>query len=403
MALTDTRLRSLRPRAAVYRVADAHGLCIEVTTAGTRLWRYRYRHNGRASMLALGSYPALSLVEARRKRDDARDILATGVNPADARRSDALAQRLVAGNTFEAVGREWIAKMQGRWTEHHSADVLRSLKQEAFPAIGHRPIAELESPEILACLRSIEARDAIEVAHRTAQRIAAVCRHAVLTGRAKYNPAADLRGALKTRKVQHMTAMSIDEVPAFLDKLDTYDGRPETALALRLVLLTFVRTEELRCATWDEFDIENARWNIPAERMKMREAHVVPLSTQAMAALSELLRLTGTMPFLFPSRSSMRKAMSNNTMLFAMYRLGYHGRATVHGFRSLASTTLNEQGWAPDVIERQLAHAERNKVRAAYNRAQYLPERRKMMQHWADYLDGLRAGANVVPIKRKAG
>jgi integrase len=403
MAITNTKLLALKPRAAIYRVADSNGLCIEVTPSGARLWRYRYRHNGKPSMLGLGTYPQTTLRQARRKRDDARDILATGVNPADARRTDVLAQRTSADNTFESVGREWIAKMQGRWTAHHSADVLRSMEQEAFPAIGHRPVAELESPEIMDCLRAIEARDAIEVAHRTAQRIASVCRHAVLTGRAKYNPAADLRGALKTRKVQHMTALPIDDVPAFLDKLDTYDGRPETALALRLVLLTFVRTEELRCARWDEFDIENARWDIPAERMKMREPHVVPLSSQTIGVLRELLRWTGGTPFLFPARSSLRKPMSNNTMLFAVYRLGYHGRATVHGFRSLASTTLNEQGWPPDVIERQLAHAERNKVRGAYNRAEYLPQRRKMMQAWADYLDALRAGANVVPIKRKAG
>jgi integrase len=402
MAITNTKLLALKPRAAIYRVADSNGLCIEVTPSGARLWRYRYRHNGKPSMLGLGTYPQTTLRQARRKRDDARDILATGVNPADARRADALAQRTSADNTFESVGREWIAKMQGRWTVHHSADVLRSMEQEAFPAIGHRPVAELESPEIMDCLRAIEARDAIEVAHRTAQRIAAVCRHAVLTGRAKFNPAADLRGALKTRKVQHMAALPIDDVPAFLDKLDTYDGRPETALALRLVLLTFVRTEELRCARWDEFDIENTLWNIPAERMKMREPHVVPLSSQTIGVLRELLRWTGGTPFLFPARSSLRKPMSNNTMLFAMYRLGYHGRATVHGFRSLASTTLNEQGWPPDVIERQLAHAERNKVRGAYNRAEYLPQRRKMMQAWADYLDALRTSANVVPIKRSA-
>ena len=401
--LTDIKLRILKPCAKLYRKADSAGLCIEVRPTGSKLWRYRYRFDGKASMLSLGEYPAVSLAEARELRAAARKRLDAGENPVAVRRTEKHAKLTSARNTFESLAIEWIEKQEGQWTLHHALDVQRSLVKEAFPAIGGRPISEIEPPEVLSCLKTIEQRGALEVAHRTAQRIAAVFRYAVLTGRAKYNPAADLRGALKTRKAQHMKAMDIADVPEFLAKLDTYAGYPETALALRLLMLTFVRTNELRGARWQEIDLDNGTWIIPAERMKMREAHTVPLSTQALAILRDLQPFTSAAPFLFPARSNAHKPMSNNTMLFAMYRLGYHDRATVHGFRALASTTLNEQGWSPDVIERQLAHAERNKVRAAYNRAQYMAERRKMMQAWADYLESQRTSpGKVVPIHRKA-
>ncbi|MGA8277630.1 MAG: tyrosine-type recombinase/integrase [Rhodanobacteraceae bacterium] len=401
MPLTDVKVRNLRPRPALYRVADSNGLCVEIRPTGSKLWRYRYRHNGKATMLPLGEYPLVNLAAARRSRDDARALLVRGTNPAEARRAAKRARLLSAENTFAAIAGEWIAKQSAKWTPHHAADVLRSLEQEAFPAFGSRPIAEIEPPEVLACLKTIEKRGALEVAHRTAQRISAVCRYAVQTGRAKHNPAADLRGVIATRKVKHMTVMPREEMPAFLEKLEKYDGRPETAQALRLLMLTFVRTSELIGARWEEIDFDKAEWRIPAERMKMREEHVVPLSGQAIQALRELHLITGATPLLFPSRSNAHKPMSNNTMLFALYRMGYHSRATGHGFRALASTTLNEHGWSPDVIERQLAHGERNKVRAAYNRAQYLSERCKMMQAWADHLDALRNGSNVIPIKRK--
>ncbi len=400
MALTDTKLRSLRPRDAVYRVADANGLAIEVKPTGARLWRYRYRFNGAASMLGLGEYPSVPLAEARRRRDEARRLLDSGRNPAQVRRDEVRERRASAANTFEAVALEWIERMGGRWTPHHSADVRRSLEQEAFPAIGSRPVSEVTPSEVIDSLRTIEKRGAIEVAHRTAQRIAAVFRYAVQTERATFNPAADLRGVLKTRKVTHLAAMPREELPDFLRKLETYDGRPETRIGLRLLALTFVRTGELRGARWSEIDFDKAEWRIPAERMKMREEHVVPLSAQTIEALRELQTITGRAPLLFPGRSNAHKPVSENTFLFALYRLGYHGRATGHGFRALASTTLNEQGWPPDVIERQLAHAERNKVRAAYNRAQYLPERRKMMQAWADYLNAQRENGRIVKMRR---
>ena len=383
----------------MFRISDSRGLCIEVALSGARLWRYRYRYAGKASMIALGEYPSISLAAARRARDDARDRLESGANPTAERRTNRRELLLSRSNTFAAVAGEWFDKQSGRWTAHHLADVRRSLERDAFPAIGATPIAELEAASVLDCIRAIEKRGALEVAHRTAQRIGAVCRYAVQTGRTPYNPAGDLRGAIKSRKVTHMIAMPRDELPAFMRKLDDYSGRLETRIGLRLLVLTFVRTGELRCALWQEIDFENAEWRIPAERMKMHEEHIVPLAPQTVAALSELHAITGQTPLLFPGRSNAFKPVSENTFLFALYRMGYHGRATGHGFRALASTTLNEHGWNTDVIERQLAHGERNKVRAAYNRAQYLPERHKMMRAWADYLDALKAGGKVMPIQ----
>lgn len=403
MPLTDTQLRKLKPRERPYRLPDGRGLNIEVTPSGSRLWRYRYRYAGKESLMSFGEYPAVSLAEARERRAAARKLIEAGKNPTHEKRIERRALEVSTRNTFKAIACEWIEKQSHNWTPHHALDVQRSLTKEAFPAFGDRPVTEIDAPEILACLRAIESRGALEIAHRTAQRIAAVFRFAVLTGRAKYNPAADLRGAIATRKVEHMKALPADELPTFLDKLDRYDGNLQTALALRLMVLTFVRTGELLGARWEEFDIGAAEWRIPAERMKMREPHTVPLSTQAQTVVDELRAVTGATPLLFPSRSNAHKPMSTNTMLFAIYRMGYHSRATTHGFRALASTVLNEQGWPPDVIERQLAHAERNKVRAAYNRAQYLPERHKMMQAWADFLDAARAKQpKVSRIRRQA-
>lgn len=258
------------------------------------MWRYRYRFNGKASMLGLGEYPAVSLADARSARDKARRLLDDGINPAQARRDDERERRAAADNTFKAVASEWIEKQTGRWTKHHAADVRRSLEQEAFPAIGARPVSAIAPAKVIDCLRTIEKRGAIEVAHRTAQRIAAVFRYAVNTNRATFNPAADLRGVLKTRKVTHLAAMPRDELPEFLRKLEIYDGRPETRIGLRLLALTFVRTGELRGARWSEIDFDKAEWRIPAERMKTREEHVVPLSAQTIEALRELQAINGT-------------------------------------------------------------------------------------------------------------
>jgi integrase len=279
--------------------------------------------------------------------------------------------------------------------------VLRSLESEVFPSIGAKPIHEISAPAILEAVRRVEKRNALDMASRVLQRVSAIFRYAISTGRVTYNPATDLVGSLKTRKVTHRAALSRAELPAFLEKLNAYDGQPITRLALRLVVLTFVRSRELRGARWEEFDFDRAEWRIPAARMKITAEHIVPLSRQAIAVLEELQPLTGSYDLVFPNQNNLTKVMSENTLLYAMYRMGYHQRATVHGFRATASTILNEMGYRPDVIERQLAHAERNKVRAAYHRSEYLEDRRKMMQTWADLVDSFTTGTKVIPLRAK--
>jgi len=317
-------------------------------------------------------------------------------DPAESRKADKRAARLRAENTFEAIGREWWELKKSSWSEGHAEAVKTRLEKLLFPTLGHRPIAEIDAPELLDTLRAIERRDALELASKTRIVAGMVFRYAIQTGRAKMDPARDLRGALKTRETRHYAKLSDADLPEFLRKLDAYDGNTVTKLALKLLALMFVRTGELRGARWSEFDFEKAEWRIPAERMKTLAQHIVPLSQQAVAVLEQLKPITGEREYLFPNEHKPRGMMSENTILFALYRMGYRGRATGHGFRATASTILNEQGFKADVIERQLAHKEPNKVRAAYDHSEHLPERRKMMQHWADYLDARRRTADKV-------
>lgn len=388
------------------KLFDGGGLYLDVRENGARYWRMKYRHGGRERLLALGVYPEVSLAEARKRRDEARATLREGSDPAAARRAERRQAMLAAENTFEAIAREWLAKQQEALAPATYAKACWTLEELVFPWLGARPVAELTAPDVLDVLRRIEARGAHETAHRTKQRIAQVFRYAIATGRARHDPAADLRGALAPVVSKSRAAITdADGVGDLLRALDGYSGQFVTRCALRLAPLVFARPGEIRRAEWAEFDLDRAEWRIPASKMKMREEHIVPLSAQAVAVLRELHPLTGQGRYLFPSLRSAREPMSENTINAALRRLGFDKHTmTAHGFRALASTRLNELGWAPDVIERQLAHAERNKVRAAYNRAQYLAERRKMMQAWADYLDALReAPAKVTPIKRKAG
>jgi integrase len=279
---------------------------------------------------------------------------------------------------------------------------MTSMEQDVFPKIGNRPIADISAPELLAMLRLVEKRGALETAHRVKQNCGQVFMYAIATGRAERNPATDLRMALQVPKRQHYSHLKAEELPEFLQKLEMYDGAHQTRLAIKLLLLTFVRTTELRGALWSEIDWDKAEWRIPAERMKMKEQHIVPLSKQAIAILHELQTITGHWPHVFANQHKPKVIMSDNTVLFALYRMGYHSRATGHGFRATASTILNEHGFVPDHIERQLAHCERNKIRAAYNHAQYLPERRKMMQWWANYIDGVASQneTRIIPLKQ---
>ncbi len=343
----------------------------------------------------------MTLKAARGKRDAARRLLAEGADPGEARKAE---KRAGNEGTFKAVALEWHTKQSEKWDAGHADRVMKRLERYVFPWIGDRQIKAITSPDLLALLRSVESSGKIELAHRVHQIVSQAFRYAVATGRAERDPSADLKGALTPVKTVNRAAVTTPQaVGELLRAIDSYTGSLTTKCALRLAPLTFVRPGELRRAEWPEFDLNAATWRIPAAKMKMRADHIVPLSHQAVAIIRELQPLTGRGRYLFPSERTHDRPMSENTINAALRRMGYaKDEMTGHGFRAMASTLLNEQGWNKDVIERQLAHAERNKVRAAYNRAEHLPERRKMMQAWADYLDSLKAGADVVPLKRKA-
>jgi integrase len=400
MPLNDTAIKNAKKREKPYKLSDGGGLHVLVGKDGSRYWRMAYRFHGKQKTLALGIYPTVPLADARAARDEAKKWLAKGLDPTQVRKEQKLAALAAAESTFEAVALEWCQSQKKAWTVGHAARVGARLKADIFPDLGSRPIAEIESPEVLAALRKVENRGALDTAKRLRQTVGQIFRYAISTGRAKRDPSFDLKGALMAAgRQQHHRAMPREELPKFLVALNEYAGQAQTRLALQLVVLTFVRTKELRGARWDEMDFDMAEWRIPAERMKMHDPHIVPLSRQAIEVLTELRSAAGRSPFVFPSPGA-EGYMSNNTMLYALYRMGYHSRATVHGFRAVASTLLNEMGFEPDWIERQLAHDERNKVRAAYNHAMHLPERRQMMQHWADYLDSLTEPGKVVAFQR---
>lgn len=389
MPLSDAKVRNAKPRPKPYKVTDGDGLFLQVQPNGSKYWRFKYRFAGREKLLALGTYPEVTLLDARELRNEARKAVANDQDPAQLKKESK--RRLVANadNSFEAVAREWHQQHEHEWSRHYATDVLNRLEKHIFPKVRGRPVGQIAPLEVLDILRVIEKSGALDMAQRMMQTCAQVFRYAVTTGRAERNPVADLRGALKTPVRRHHAYLEADQLPEYLQKLNAYDGTAQTRLALKFLLLTFVRTTELRGAEWTEINFTKAEWRIPAERMKMKESHIVPLASQALKLLRELKEHTGHRKHLFPNQHRPSVFMSENTMLYALYRMGYHSRTTGHGFRATASTILNEHGYPPDVIERQLAHCERNKVRAAYNHAQYLPERRKMMQWWADFLDTL--------------
>jgi integrase len=399
MPLTNTAVRAAKPSAAPFKLYDERGLFLLVQPGGQRYWRFKYRLDGREKLLALGVYPDVSLALARERRDDARKLLASGGDPSAAKQ----AEKLADANTFKAVALEWLGKQnfapktlkKAEWTFN---DLL-------FRQLGAKPVRSITAPDVLAVIRRIEARGKIETAHRTKQRAGQIFRYAIATGRAERDPTADLRGALTPLKVRNRAALTDPKrAGELLRAIDGYRGQLSTEYALKLAPLVFVRPGELRAAQWEEFELDGERpeWRIPGERMKMGELHIVPLARQSVALLRELREQAGEGRYLFPSLRTASRPICENTLGAALRRLGFSkDEMTAHGFRAMASTLLNEQGFAPDVIELQLAHAERNEVRAAYNRAQRLEERRRMMQAWADYLDGLRAGGNVVTLKRR--
>lgn len=391
--LSDTKVRNAKPRERAYKLFDGGGLYVEVMPDGRKLWRFKYfRPSGKESRLGFGVYPAVSLAQARAERESARAIVAAGRDPGAVKQGARHAAKIAAGNSFEAVAREWWETQKGRWGETYARKVMASLRNDAFPAFGAMPIAEISALTLLDALRKMEARGVRDNTKRMLWQLRAVFSYGILHGYCARNAAADIdsRTALKSRPVKHQARVSPLELPKLLRDIDAYDGYAVTRLGIQFMTLTFVRTREMIQARWSEIDEARAEWHIPAARVKMKDPHIVPLSRQALAIVAQLREITGGRDFIFYSARSRTGHVGNNTVLYALYRMGYHSQMTGHGFRGVASTALNELGYRPDVIERQLAHAERNKVRAAYNHAQYLPERRKMMQAWADHVDALR-------------
>jgi len=390
MSLSDAKVRNAKPRTKPYKIADGEGLFLLITPSGSKYWRLRYFFAAKEKLLALGVYPEVTLSDARERRTQARKVLAAGNDPGEAKRQAKRAVIQKHENTFEIVAREWHQNRLAKWTPDHAKKILKRLETHAFNRIGTRPIADITTADLLSVMRKIE-EHGTEIAHRLLQICGQIFSYAVITQRATINPAVSLRGALKPVVKNNHAYIKPNELPEYLNKLEAYDGALQTKLAMKFLLITFVRTGELRGAEWSEINLDKAEWRIPAERMKMKEPHIVPLSRQAIAILKVLQPMTGQWKYVFPNQHKPSGHMSENPILYGLYRMGYHSRATGHGFRSTASTVLNEHGFPPDVIERQLAHGERDKVRAAYNHALYLSERRTMMQWWADYLDKLAA------------
>ena len=398
--LTDTKVRTAKPAKKPQKFFDGGGLFLLVTPTGGKLWRFKYRFGGNEKLLCIGTYPETSLAEARQRRDQASSLLAKGVDPRETKKAQKAAGKQEA-ETLEIIAREWYAKFSPSWAPSHAKTTIRRLELFIFPWLGTKPVKAVSAPELLSVLRRIEAKGALETAHRVKQVCGQVFRYAIATGRAERDPSGDLRGAIPPASGKHMaTITDPKEIGGLLRSIDDYRGNIVTRCALQLAPLVFVRPGELRQAEWSEFDLETAEWRIPAEKMKAGAVHIVPLSRQALGILREIHPLTGHGRYVFPSPRTDSRPMSSNAILSALRRMGYaKDEMSGHGFRSMASTLLNEHGWNRDAIERQLAHAERNRVRAAYNYAEFMPERKKMMQVWADYLEGIKSGAKIIPIR----
>lgn len=410
MPLTDTSARNAKPSpdGKDIKLSDGGGLFLLVKPNGAKYWRLNYRHLDKQKTLALGVYPTTTLKDAREQREEAKRLLSQGIDPSLHRQQTKVASKEAAANSFEVIAREWLTKQASGWSAGTATRMVRSFEADLFPHLGRRPIAEITAPELLAVLRKIEDRGAVETAHRVKQRAGEVFRYAIATGRAERDPVPDLRGALPPVKGKNFAAIKEPKrIGDLLRAIEAYQGTAVVKAALRLAPLVFVRPGNLRQAEWKEIDLDAATWRIPAEKMKSGEPHIVPLPSQAVAILQDIKLLTGRhperQPYVFPSARAGGRPMSDNAILVALRTMDIpKEEMTGHGFRHMASTVLHEQGWNSDVIERQLAHGERNKVKAAYNHAKHLPERTRMMQAWADYLDGLRNGAEVIPINRKA-
>lgn len=396
MALTARQVETARPREKEYKLADERGLFLLVKPNGGRYWRMKYRVAGKEKKLSIGVYPDISLAEARLKRDDARKVLAEGGDPSEKKQIEKLTKKLTVENTFKALALEWHHHKLASWSDSYAESVLEALEKDIFPHVGKRPVAEILPLEMLEVLRMIERRGALEKMRKVRQYCNQIFRYAIATGRATINPAAELTGTLTPPKTGHFPHLSISELPEFLDKLAAYHGSPITRMATSLLLLTGVRTIELRAAEWSEFDFDNALWSIPEARMKMRRKHLVPLSDQVVAILRELQSLTGQYRLVFPGRCDINKPMSEASINMVLKRIGYDKRATGHGFRHTLSTILHEHRFNTAWIEMQLAHVDKNSIRGTYNHALYLDDRRVMMQWYADFVDKQNAARTTV-------
>jgi integrase len=400
MKLTDVQIKRVKPRTKPYKVSDGAGLFLWVTPSGGKIWRWTYRHEGKAKLMTFGKYPDISLAQARERHAEARKLLATAIDPMAQRK----AKKTAVENSFQNIAMLWQEHWQHGKSPRHVDYVKRRMEADILPSLGARPIEEIGAPELVAMTKAIEKRGAHDIAKRALETTGQVFRYAIAHGYAKRNPASEIRPSdiLKSTRKVNYARVDAKELPGLLRSIEVYPGTHVTRLAMKLMTFTFVRTSELIGAKWEEFDIEAGRWNIPAERMKMRTPHIVPLAKQAGETLEILRSLSGESEWLFPGDRNAKKSMSNNTILKALERMGYKGRMTGHGFRGLASTILHEQGYPHEHIELQLAHAPRNAVSAAYNHALYLEPRSRMMQDWADFLEQTQRGGKVLPFRGSA-
>jgi integrase len=393
--LSDMAARNAKPKEKPYSLSDGGGLALRISPAGNKSWQWRYVYNGKEQTLTIGKYPLIGLSEARQKRDEARKLLDEGKHPTREQKIAKLRNLSAGENSFEAIARRWLAVKSSKLNKKYAKQTLARMEQHIFPRIGALPIHEITIPDVVAVIEAIAAHGTIETSKRMKQCISQVFRYAAQRVLCEHNPAADLRDILPATEEKHHACIPIEELPALIEKIEARQ-RDFTYYAMKLLMLTFVRTSELIAARWDEIDWQREEWNIPKERMKMRRPHLVPLSRQALALLKELHEQTGEKEHIFHSPASKSMHISNGTVLMGLRRMGYQNRMTGHGFRTLASTILNEKGYAPDWIERQLAHADSDPIRAAYNRAEYRLERKKMMQEYADWLDGLGKTKNNI-------
>ncbi|HBR7812109.1 TPA: tyrosine-type recombinase/integrase [Klebsiella pneumoniae] len=395
MKLNARQVDAAKPRKKAYKLADGAGLYLEVVPSGSRYWRMKYRFNGKEKRLAFGVYPAVSLAQARALRDEAKKKLAEGIDPSFAKKEEKLVRDVQLNNTFQAVALEWHGTKVNRWSEGYASDIIEAFNKDIFPYIGQQPVNEIKPLVLLNVLRRMESRGATEKAKKVRQRCSEVFRYAIVTGRAEYNPAADLTSAMSGHESKHYPFLTVEELPDFFKALAGYTGSPLVVLAARLLILTGVRTGELRGAFWSEFDLEKAVWEIPAERMKMKRPHLVPLSTQALEIVQQLKVMSGQYPLVFPGRNDPRKTMSEASINQVFKRIGYTGKVTGHGFRHTMSTILHEEGFNTAWIETQLAHVDKNAIRGTYNHALYLEGRKEMMQWYANYMAELQKGETL--------